>query len=113
MDNASLKGGSSPQIWLKKNTYYCSPVRRGFTDSQEGIVRKWVRLSYLSLSAPTFEILCNKAGCNLLACIFNYSCHVLHKLLPPVRITRYSILFAPDLITESSMCLTICLRNVS
>src|SRR6218665_3349717 len=76
---------------------YCSPVWCSFTDTREqgaleGIIRKLVRLDFLPLSTLTFEVLCNKADSNLSAfSLNNNSCHVLHKLLPPIRITRYSI----------------------
>ena len=75
---------------------HCSHVWWGFKDAQEqgaleGIIRKLVRLGFLPLSTPTFEVLCNKADSNLFACILNNPCHFLHKLLPPIRITRYSM----------------------
>jgi len=75
---------------------YCSAVWWGFTDAQERgaleeIIRKLVRLGFLPLSTTTFEALCNKADSNLFACILNSPCHVLPKLLPPIRITRYSL----------------------
>src|SRR6218665_353467 len=76
---------------------YCSPVWCSFTDAREqgaleGIIRKLVRLDFLPLSTLTFEVLCNKTDSNLSACILNNnSCYVLHKLLPPIRITRYSM----------------------
>src|SRR6218665_324789 len=60
-------------------------------EALEGIVRKLVRFCYLPLSTPTCEILCNKANSNLFACNLNNPCHVLHKLMPPIRITRYSM----------------------
>src|SRR6218665_1458747 len=77
------------------NAHLCDVV--GLHGSQErgalkGIIRKLVRLGYLFfLSTPTFDVLCNTADSNLLAIILNNSCHFLHKLLPPIKITRYSM----------------------
>jgi len=48
---------------------YCSPVWWSFTDAQErgageGITQKLVRLDFLPLSIPIYEVLCNKADSN-------------------------------------------------
>ena len=66
------------------NNYYSIACVGGFTGDQkrealEGIIRKLVRLGYLPLFTPSFEILCNTADSNLLASILNNSCNVLNK----------------------------------
>ena len=55
----------------------------------EGIIRKLVRLGHSPLSISSFKVLCNTTESSLFACILNNSCHVLHNLLPLIKITRY------------------------
>jgi len=57
----------------------------------ERIIRKLVRFCYLPSSAARGEVLCNKADSILFACILNNFCNALHKLLPMIRTTRYSM----------------------
>jgi len=75
---------------------YCSPVWWGFARVQErealeGIIRRLVRQGYLPPSSPSFETLCSNADTRLFACILHNPCHVLHKLLPPIKQSRYSL----------------------
>ena len=75
---------------------YCSPVWWGFARVQErealeGIIRRLVRQGYLPLSSVSFETLCSNADTRLFACILHNPCHVLHKLLPPIKQSRYSL----------------------
>src|SRR6218665_3526052 len=57
----------------------------------EVTIQKLVRLGYLPLSTPSFEVLCNTANSNLFACILNNSRYAWHRLIPPIRITLYSM----------------------
>src|SRR6218665_126062 len=52
---------------------------------------KAVVFKYNYLMPHTFEVLCNTADINLLACILNNSCHVLHKLLLLIELSCYSM----------------------
>jgi hypothetical protein len=75
---------------------YCSPVWYGFANCQErealeSIIRKLVRQGYLPSSSPSFEVLCNKADASLFSSILHDPCHVLHSMLPPIKITGYSL----------------------
>src|SRR6218665_896920 len=74
--------------------------------AMEGIIRKWVHLGSLPLSTLSFEILCNTTDSNLsILVMYCISCyHRLRLLAIPCN---------PGFITESSLCSTICLRNVS
>src|SRR6218665_473272 len=89
-------GALSNRIYSNYYDLYSSVNPCCFKDAQErgaleGIIWKLVRLGFLPLSTSTFEALCSKADSNLFACILNNPCHVLHKLLRPIRITRYSM----------------------
>jgi len=75
---------------------YCSPVWWGFVGGHErevlgGIIRKLVRQGYLPVSSPSFEALCNNADASLFTSILHNPCHVLHKLLPSVKKSHYSM----------------------
>ena len=75
---------------------YCSPVWWGFAGVQEretleGIIRRLVRQGYLPHSSPTFKALCDKAEASLFSRVLRNPCHVLHKLLPPIKHSFYSM----------------------
>jgi len=75
---------------------YCSPVWWGFAGVQEretleGIIRRLVHQGYLPHSSPTFKTLCDKAEASLCSHILRNPCHVLHKLLPPIKHSFYSM----------------------
>lgn len=75
---------------------YSSPVWWGFTNSGErdrlsALIRKLKRQGFLPSDTPTFDQLCSKADDALFAAILHDPGHVLHDLLPPIRISVYSL----------------------
>ena len=76
---------------------YCSPVPWGFAGAQElealeGIIRMLLR-QRTDLVSPHLS-LCDKAEASLFAYILyivSFVCHVLYKLLPRIKHSRYSM----------------------
>src|SRR5688572_32438725 len=60
---------------------------RPLRELSEGLVRQ----GRLPLSSLSFENLCSNADIRLFACIMQNPCHVLKKLLPPIKQSRKSL----------------------
>ena len=75
---------------------YSSPSWWGFTTVGErermtALLNKLIRQGYLPTSTPTIEELCAKADEALFSAVLSDPGHVLHRLLPPIRETGYSL----------------------
>src|SRR3984885_5619587 len=75
---------------------YASPAWYGFTNAEQrarinSIIRKLSRFGYLPSDQPTFEVLNSNADRSLFAAALRNPGHVLHNLLPPIKITKYSL----------------------
>ena len=75
---------------------YASSAWSGFTNAEQkarinAVIRKMTRLGYLPPDQPTFEELCTNADNSLFASVLMNPSHVLHKFLPPVKNTGYSL----------------------
>ena len=75
---------------------YASPAWFGFANADQrtrinAIIRKMIRLGYLPADQPLLEVLCNRADQSLFTSVLHNPGHVLHDLLPPVKVTTYSL----------------------
>ena len=96
------RGLSGQQLWdvttqtLVARMLYASPVWWGFIDAGsrneiEAVIRRLIRLNYLPSEFGLFEEMCRKADTALFSAVLNDSTHVLHHLLPPVKIVPYEM----------------------
>ena len=75
---------------------YASPVWWGFKDASDkqrlqSIITKAVRLGLLPISQAPMSELCEHADQALFSNIVNNHNHVLHNLLPPLKITGHDL----------------------
>ena len=75
---------------------YASPAWFGFTNEMQrtrinAVIKKFIRYGYLPKDQLQFETLNDKADSNLFLSTLHNPGHVLHNLLPPVKITNYSL----------------------
>ena len=69
---------------------YASPAWWGYAsegerDRLEGFIRKTKRFGYLPLTAPTAEVMSDRADDGLFRAVRSNASHVLHALLPATR----------------------------
>ena len=75
---------------------YASPAWYGFTNAEQrgrlnAVIRKLTRLQYLPVDQPSFDELVLHIDRNLFMSVLKNEGHVLHHLLPPVKITKYAL----------------------
>ena len=56
-----------------------------------GIIAKAVKQGFLAPDQSTFQEICDSANVSLWHSIFQNPYHVLHQILPPVKIQNYSL----------------------
>ena len=76
---------------LVSKLLYASPVWWGFADSETKIqlqstLQKLIKLGFLPKNHPPFDLFCEKADDSLFSSILVNETHVLHPLLPPLKI---------------------------
>ena len=81
---------------INKLLYYASPVWWGFMDASDkqrlqSIITKAVRLGLMPISQALLSELCEHADLALFSNIVNNQNHVLHNLLPPLKITGHDL----------------------
>ena len=60
-------------------------------DRINAVIRKLIRHEYLPPDQPMFEQLSNTADCRLFSSILSNNNHVLHKFLPSIKVTGYTL----------------------
>ena len=84
------------QAILINKLLYASPVWWGFMDASDkqrlqSIIAKAVRLGLLPISQAPFLELCEHADQAMFSNIVNNHNHVLHNLLPPLKVTGHDL----------------------
>ena len=66
-------------------------INEGEKNQLGAIIAKAVKQGFLAPDQPTFQEICDSADVSLFRSILQNSDHVLHQLLPPVKIQNYSL----------------------
>ena len=75
---------------------YASPAWYGFAHAGQrarfnAIIQKLIRLKFLPADQLTFKDLCDRADSSLFSSVLYDPSHVLGNLLPPIKVTTYSL----------------------
>ena len=66
-------------------------INEGEKSQLGAIIAKAVKQGFLAPDQPTFQEICDSADASLFQSILQNPNHVLHQLLPPVKIQNYSL----------------------
>jgi hypothetical protein len=99
-------GLTPPALWdvtyatLIARLSYASPAWWGFVDANskqrlQALFKKLIKQGFLSPNLGTFNELCSLADQKLFESIINNHNHVLHHLLPPVKVQHYDLRSQP------------------
>ena len=99
LKNSGLQMAAIEQVFhaivLSKITY-ASPAWWGFASASnkqrlQAVLNKAIRWGFYSSSAPSFEEICARKDTLLFNNVLSNPNHVLHHLLPPVKVTSYNL----------------------
>ena len=75
---------------------YASPAWYGYLNKNslnkiQGVINRFKRYGYLPADQEDFSVICETADNRLFNTVLNNRNHVLHQLLPPVKLTPYDL----------------------
>ena len=83
-------------IGLISRLTYASPAWYGYLNKNslnkiQGVINRFKRYGYLPANQEDFSVICEIADNRLFNTVLNNRNHVLHQLLPPVKLTPYDL----------------------